>query len=108
MNLSSLPTRDQLRQLLAVADDRAGPHVLWVNEEGTVHLTRLPAGGAAVFESAHPDVRVRLETFERGNEYVGPAAAADEGWVAELFDRLLSEWERAQQDGQLRYVQLDG
>jgi hypothetical protein len=40
-------------------------------------------------------MQMRYETFLAGNEYVGPEAADDDEWVAELFDSLLREWPRA-------------
>ena len=40
-------------------------------------------------------MQIRFETFLAGNEYVGPEAAQDDEWIAELLDRLLQEWSRA-------------
>jgi hypothetical protein len=106
MNLNASPSKAQLRQLLARQDDRAGHHVLWVDTKGDVHLSLVPAGlSATEFEQACPGMCLRYETFQKGNEYVGPAAAADEEWVSHLFESLLQEWAGRSRDG-VEYVAL--
>ena len=108
MNLNALPTQEQLRELLASSDDRAGHHVLWVSRTGDVSLTRLPPGmSPAQFEAEHPEMQLRYEAFEKGNEYVGPAAADDGEWVSQLFDSLLAEWPRAAGKAGVVYVDLN-
>ena len=47
---------------------------------------------------------MRVETFEAGNEYVGPEAADVNEWVSELFDRLLMEWSKAKGNKDVVYV----
>src|SRR5262245_45076762 len=42
MNLNASPTTEQLQQLLAQHDDRAGDHILWVDDKGDVHLSQTP------------------------------------------------------------------
>lgn len=107
MNLDNAPTKEELRQLLAPCNDRAGNHILWVNKAGDVHLARVaPDSPALGFEQTHPDLQLRYETFERGNEYVGPAAAGDDAWVSELFDSLLKEWTQARGKREPGYVRL--
>lgn len=97
MNLNRHPTLAELRDLLARCDDRAGHHVLWVDPTGEVHLTRLPRGWPpSPLPVAAEEVRLRCETFHGGNGYVGPEAACDEGWLAELFDALLAAWASGQ------------
>lgn len=107
MNLNAPPTKEQLRQLLAPCNDLAGNHVLWVNNAGDVQLTRvapdLPYVG---FEQTHPDMLLRYETFQRGNEYVGPNAAADDEWVSELLESLRREWQKAKEKGRVEYIRL--
>src|SRR5579883_1281513 len=93
MNMQSNPSKDQLRELLKRCDDAAGHHLLWVSNNGDVELSRLREGQtAAGFEQAHPEMRVRFEAFQAGNEYVGPDAAADDEWVSELFNSLATRW----------------
>jgi hypothetical protein len=108
MNLNAASTQEQLRDLLASGDDRAGHHVLWVSRTGEVFLTRLPPGVSPdQFEKEHPEMRLRYETFEKGNEYVGLAAADDGEWVSQLFDSLANEWPRAAGNAGVTYVGLD-
>jgi hypothetical protein len=96
MNLDQNPTLDQLRDMLRSHDDRAGDHVVWVTRSGDVRLDRLPRGGNVhEFVAAHPDMQLRLETFQAGNGYVGPEAAGDDAWIAELFGWLTRTWSEA-------------
>jgi hypothetical protein len=96
MNLNHQPTTQQLRDLLASCDDRTASHVLWVSKMGDVEITRLPPGrSTAEFQRQHPEMQVRYETFRAGNEYVGPEAAQDEDWLAEVLANLLAAWRKA-------------
>ena len=107
MNLDAAPSKEQLRQLIAQGNDRAGHHILWVTKKGDVHLTLVPTDPTpAAFAQVHPEVQLRYETFQKGNEYVGPEAAADEEWLAQLFDHLLHEWRQAKGKQQPVYVEL--
>jgi hypothetical protein len=107
MNLNASPTKEQLQQLLTQHDDRAGDHVLWVDDRGDVHISQIHGNlTATAFERSHPDLRLRCETFHKGNEYVGPAAADDEVWVSRLFESLLSQWPKANSKGVAEYVEL--
>lgn len=93
MNLNRNPSKEQLREILRARDDAAGHHVLWIKKNRDVALSRLPKNQMPVsFEKIHPEMQVRCETFQAGNEYVGPEAADDEERVAELFDRLMAMW----------------
>jgi hypothetical protein len=96
MNVNTNPTPEQLRDLIRECDDSAGNHVLWVKKTGEVKLSAVPVNQTPDgFERDHPDMQIRFETFLAGNEYVGPDAARDDEWIAELLDRLLQEWSRA-------------
>jgi hypothetical protein len=96
MNLDAHPTKDQLRELIGPCDDRAGHHVMWVTRAGEVKLSRISRDASLVaFDQDHPEMQLRCEPFRAGNEYVGPEAAQDERWVAELFERLLRGWRQA-------------
>lgn len=107
MNLNNTPTEEQLRQLLAGCNDRAGHHVLWVEKNGEVHISMSPAKPSlAGFQQSHPDMKLRYETFEKGNEYVGVPAAADEAWVTHLFASLVREWPKAKVSAEPAYVEL--
>ena len=105
MNLENDPTIDELRDLLRNCDDRAGHHVLWVARNGDVHLSRVPKDTTPVgFQDAEPEMQLRYETFQAGNEYVGPDAADDTAWVTELFDALVREWPAAKDKQSVEYV----
>lgn len=93
MNLNDNPTKDQLASLLAACDDRAGHHALWVDDDGEVRITKLPRiWPPPEVDSDIKQARVRVETFHAGNGYVGPEAAANADWVAELFGWLTRDW----------------
>ena len=91
MNINNSPSIAELKALISCADDEAGHHVLWVDALGEVHLTTLPADMTPVgFEASQPSMRARFGTFDQGNDYVGPGAAADEAWMNSLYVKLKS------------------
>ncbi len=92
MNLSANPTKPQLAELLAKCDDKATPHILWVDHDGEVHITPLPLGVVPVDFGERPDLRFRYETFHTGHDYTGPDAAADVEFVDDLFTALVRDW----------------
>jgi hypothetical protein len=106
MNLNSNPTAENLRELIRECDDSAGNHVLWVKKTGEVKLSRIPRDQSPIgLEKTHADMQIRFATFMAGNEYVGPEAAEDEEWVAELFDSLITKWRQAR--GKPEIVHMD-
>ena len=92
MNLTDNPTREEFRSLLSVLDDDASSHMAWVGHDGTVHIDPVedPLSHARRNED---QMRFRLESFVRGNGYVGPKAAKDNAWVDRLFNGLVNLWE---------------
>ena len=93
MNMNNNPTTEQLRELIRGCNDSIGHHILWVTKTGDVLISRLPKElTPAGFQQVQPDMQLRYETFEMGNEYVGPEAADDDSWVLELFDSLTEKW----------------
>jgi len=105
MNLDNNPMVEELRDLLRKCDDQAGHHVLWVAKNGDVHVSQVPENKTPVgFAMAEPEMQLRYETFQAGNEYVGPDAAEDENWVAQLFDALVKEWPKAKGQQTVEYV----
>jgi hypothetical protein len=109
MNLNANPTMDQLRDLLKRCDDYAGHHVLWVRKSGDVEVTRLAKGQTPFeFEQSHPDMQIRFETFQGGNEYVGAEAAANDDWVQLVLDRLVKEWPTAQNAREVKFLDVSG
>ena len=97
MNLNNNPTMDDLRDLLRPWDDRAAHHVLWADRTGEVHITPVekkwpvPQPGPEVLDNT----LVRFETFQAGNEYMGPDAAASDEWVTDAFNWLMRDWAAA-------------
>ena len=107
MNLDANPTKEQLKELLAAHDDRAGDHMLWVTRGGDVELCTMPRDQAgAVFERAHPEMQIRYETLLAGNEYVGREAANCDEWVAHLFENLLEKWRKTKGQPEVAYVEV--
>ncbi|HEU4411652.1 MAG TPA: hypothetical protein VFS43_40790 [Polyangiaceae bacterium] len=100
VNLAHEPTAEGLAGLLAACDDTAAHHVLWVDAAGFVHINALPddleTSDGAYVESLGPAVRFRWEAFCRGNDYVGPAAAASEAYVANTLRLLRAQWDSDQ------------
>src|SRR5947208_2164588 len=69
MNMEQNPTLAQLRTLIAACNDRAAHHVLWVAKNGEVHLSPVPEDTTPVgFAEAEPEMQLRWETFQAGNE----------------------------------------
>ncbi len=105
MNLDMNPTTEQLRELLAACNDRAGNHLLWVKKTGEVEITRLPRKeDPANFESAHPEMQVRYALFLVAHEYVGEDAAKDDDWVQELFGALMRDWQAAKGKSEVAFA----
>lgn len=105
MKLSHNPTVEELRELIHQGEDGSGNHILWVKKNGEVKLSRIDGNeSAAQFLKKHPDMRLRFEMFEAGNEYVGPEAARDDQWMAELYERLLTAWAKAKGNKQVEVV----
>jgi len=86
-------SRSVLASLLSQCDDNAADHVLWVSHDGQVHLDPLERGRSAnsFAELNASEIKFRLDAFQRGDGYVGPAASKDAIWINRLFvaiDRL--------------------
>jgi hypothetical protein len=95
MNLNNNPTMDQLRDLLRACDDRAGRHIMWADRAGEVRVTPIPSE-VTDFVRSQTDLRMWLRVFVSGQNYVGPAAAEDTGWVEDLYLALRKNWPKAQ------------
>ena len=105
MNLNNQPTLEQLRELVRQCDDSAGHHVLWVKRSGEVAISPIPENQTPIgFQQAHQDMQLRFETFQAGNDYVGPDAADDNAWLTELFHNLVEKWGEAKEKPDVAYV----
>ena len=107
MNMNMNPTVGELRELIRECDDVAAHHVLWVAHNGDVHVSEVPKDRTpAGYQDDQPDMQLRFETFLAGNEYVGPEAAEDDGWINQMFGALTKEWPRAKAKPKAEYVDL--
>jgi hypothetical protein len=95
MNLDNDPTIEQLQELTAKCDDQSAHHVMWVSESGDVFIDPIPPNGTPIsFDESKPELKIRYETSERGNGYVGPAAAEDLAYMQRLLSLLTEKWQR--------------
>jgi hypothetical protein len=93
MNLNRRPTVQQLRMLIASADDHAGCHVIWVSRDGSVHLTTLRDGYSPSLWAEVMAGRFRFHcSFQPGEGFVGAAASADSVWMRDLLAFLRERW----------------
>lgn len=105
MNMNNRPTIEQLRALFSAQNDDAGDHILWVDQNGTVNLSVLPDELTPVgFEEVAPNIKIRFETFGRGNKYVGVSAAQDEGFMRDTLSSLLHSWSKRSGGKDVEYV----
>ena len=79
-------TEAMYKDMLANANDCIA-HQLRVDETGNVYISTIT--GAEEIE----DVRFRWETWDPGNEYVGPCAASDKEYVKQSVATLKKCWE---------------
>lgn len=100
MRFPNQATVEDLQALVAKCDDAAGPHLLWIHKCGDVNLNTIKSphrigefrewvhslGSPYIFEPLAP-----------GGGWVGPKAAADPVWMAELHAHLDQGWSRYQQ-----------
>ncbi len=107
MNLNVGPTLVQLQILIANGNDDDGHHILWVDNLGKVHLSLLPAHLTPNgFQDTTLSMRVRYETSDQGNGYVGPTASKDTEYVTRLFNSLVSTWKGLTPGGRVEYVDI--
>src|SRR5471032_849421 len=93
MNLNNQPTIDELTQLFKSRKDTLDDHVLWVCKSGEVHIDCLAnQSEESEFERNHPEMRVRLKMYRRGQGYVGKKAAADKDYIGRVLQTLEHEW----------------
>ncbi|WP_439852872.1 hypothetical protein [Pseudomonas syringae] len=97
MNINQQPTIDQLALLFAERKDTLDDHIVWIAESGEVHVDAMaPHTQECEFRDAHPEMRVALKMFRRGQGYVGRKAAADRTFMEHTLQALKSEWQKTQ------------
>lgn len=87
-------TVDRLAAMLAAADDAAGHHILWFDENGDVRLDG-PFSSAERgdwIEANRERIAMRAETFVAGNGYCGQKAGRDTEYVRRLFNEFTEAW----------------
>lgn len=94
MNMNDSPTADQLRTLIAPRDDQVGHHIVWIDKSGVVHVDTLDVENRPIaIEKKHRgDMLVRYPTLDQRNGYVGPKAAMNDKWIAQLLRELVQGW----------------
>ena len=80
-------TKEQLKQLINSADDNFDNQIR-VTKDGYVFISRTV--GAVAIE----DLQFRYETWDAGNDFVGPTAACDEQYIDDLFNSIKSDWNK--------------
>ncbi|ABB24681.1 hypothetical protein [Pelodictyon luteolum] len=106
MNLNVFSSLAELQELFAVCNDNAGHHILWVDLQGEVRLDKVPDDLSPIgFKRACPDMKMRMVTFQKGNDYVGENAARDESFMRSVYDALLNNWETAKGYEGVLYVE---
>lgn len=92
MNLNKNPTISELRKLFAAANDKAGHHVMWVDQSGEVHLDVVPENLTVPLSQALLGLALQFPIWVRGNDYVGPDAASAVAHMQGVFDALTKAW----------------
>ena len=91
-----LTTKDQLRVMLANANDKAYNHFFWVCHNGYIHIEAFGPGRTHwdMLKLIGDKLYYGLEVFQHDAGYVGLEASQDELWVDELYDmfRNPSDW----------------
>ncbi|MCD5996564.1 hypothetical protein KDX38_23530 [Pseudomonas sp. CDFA 602] len=97
MNINAAHTIDELARLFAVRKDTLDNHIVWITDAGEVHVDAMaPHSTEDEFRDAHPELRVALKMFRRGQGYVGRKAAADKAFMEKTLRDLKAEWQKTQ------------
>lgn len=93
MNLNNNPTKEELKDLFAQCDDKAGHHILWVNNNGDVKIDLLVNILPAKWAKDHEDIyKFRLETWIAGNSYTGKSASQNTHWIDRIYKSITQHW----------------
>ena len=95
MRFPSQASIKYLKALIATGNDNEGNHLVWLAKNGEVHLTCMDPEKPIVLGPDEVFVCVYVhDTLVRGGGWVGPEAAADPAWMAELHSQLTYRWKR--------------
>lgn len=95
MRFPDQATIEDLKALVAARDDSSHPHLLWIHRCGDVYLHPVrPPHHIADFRAwvASSGAAHIFGTLAAGGGWVGPNAAADPSWMAELHAHLHDGW----------------
>lgn len=95
MRFPNQATIEDLKALVAARDDSSHPHLLWIHRCGDVYLHPVrPPRHVAHFRQwvASSGAAHIFEPLAAGGGQVGPGAAADSSWMAELHAHLNQGW----------------
>lgn len=96
MRFPTQASLEDLRALVEVRDDLGGPHLIWIHQGGEVevHTVQPPRRVNEVRAEivSMGTAAYVFETLAPGGGYVGPEAAADASWMAELHAHLKEGW----------------
>ena len=105
MNLNNQPTIDELAEMFAAQKDTLDDHILWVGKSGEVQIDCLaPHTEEAEFDRNNRELAARLKMYRRGQGYVGKKAAADRGFIEQVFDTLNNAWVSFKDSSQVKVV----
>ena len=78
-------TKEKVRELIRSGDNSTETQ-LRVTKKGFAYLSKV-VGGEDI-----ENLAFRLETWVRGNNYVGPDAARDHKWVEYVYNKMKENW----------------
>lgn len=95
MNLIVGINQEDVKNLIASADDDNHTHILAVDKEGNVMLVELPDNHTpATWWGENKDqLLFRFQSFHEGGGYTGKQASTDSQWIDQLYRALLKNWE---------------
>ena len=80
-------TLEEFQKLIASADDSRDNQIR-ITKDGRIYISEGVVGAEDI-----EDLHSRYETYEAGNDYVGPNAAQDEAYVKRLYDEIKRDWD---------------
>lgn len=85
--LSQPNTIQELETLFSACDDTAGHHMLCVDFNGNVRIDIIPKDLTPLghYEKNKKTIKFRLETFSRGNGYVGPDSIQNDDFLLKVY-----------------------
>jgi len=101
MNLTQNPTIEELKKMVAQCNDDAH-HIVWVSKEGEVNIEAFQPGRDDHFQwrrENEDNIQFRFSIIAACGGYFGPEAATDDRWMGELFNGVLTHWDKKSRGG---------